>query len=218
MMVIGYTFMVSYTHYLLDLFNVLFVQGLTMLVLILGLILFLGIHSISIVAEPLRDRAVAISELGWKLFYAAVSLLGLWLIISGYSAARLDPYLIYVSPRWTRHLAALLLLPVFVFALAPYFPGRIKRVLGHPQLVAVKLWALSHLLVNGTLADLILFGSFLAWAVIDRISMKRRQPRPVPGMPESWVNDVILLVVGLALYVVTVLWAHKWLIGVAPFG
>lgn len=188
-----------------------------MLVLILGLILFLGIHSISIVAEPLRDRAVAISDMGWKLAYIAISVLGLWLIVSGYAAARLDPQLIYVSPGWMRHLAALLLLPVFVFALAPYFPGRIQRVLGHPQLVAVKLWALSHLLVNGTLADLILFGSFLAWAVIDRISLKKRKARSLPTVPESWINDVVLVVAGLALYGVTVLWAHKWLIGVAPF-
>lgn len=189
-----------------------------MLLLILGLILFLGIHSISIVAEPLRNRAVAISEIGWKLFYATISLIGLWLIISGYAQARLDPHLLYVTPGWMRHLAALLLLPVFVLFLAPYFPGRIKRVVGHPQLVGVKLWALSHLLVNGTLADLLLFGGFLAWAIADRISMKRRQQRPLPGAPESGFNDVILIVVGLGLYVVTVVWAHKWLIGVAPFG
>lgn len=189
-----------------------------MLVLVLGLVLFLGIHCISIVAEPLRNRAVAVSEIGWKLFYAAVSFLGLWLIISGYAAARLDPQIIYVTPGWMRHLAALLLLPVFVLFLAPYFPGRIKRVVGHPQLVGVKLWAASHLLVNGSLADLMLFGGFLAWAVVDRISMKRRQQRPLPGAPESGFNDIILIVAGLALYGVTAVWAHKWLIGVAPFG
>lgn len=189
-----------------------------MLALVLGLILFLGIHCISIVAEPLRNRAVAISEIGWKLFYALVSLLGLWLITTGYAESRLDPSIIYVTPGWMRHLAALLLLPVFVLFLAPYFPGRIKRIAAHPQLIAVKLWAVSHLLVNGSLADLILFGSFLAWAVADRISMKRRQQRPLPGAPESGFNDVILIVIGLVLYGVTAIWAHKWLIGVAPFG
>ena len=189
-----------------------------MLVLVLGLIFFLGIHSVSIVAEPLRNRAVARSETGWKLFYSVISLLGLWLIISGYAAARLDPTLIYVTPVWMRHLAAVLLLPVFVLFLAPYFPGRIKTATKHPQLIAVKLWALSHLLVNGTLADIILFGSFLAWAVVDRISMKKRQQRPLPGAPASALNDLILVIVGLALYGVTVVWAHKFLIGVAPFG
>ena len=189
-----------------------------MLALVLGLILFLGIHSVSIVAKPLRERAVAISDIGWKLLYAVISLLGLWLIFKGYGESRLDPYIVYVTPGWMRHLAALLLLPVFVLFLAPYFPGRIKRATGHPQLIAVKLWAVSHLLVNGALADLLLFGGFLVWAVVDRISMKRRQQRPLPGAPESSYNDLILIIAGIALYGVTVGWAHKWLIGVAPFG
>lgn len=189
-----------------------------MLVLVLGLILFLGIHSVAIVAMPLRTRAVAASEMGWKLFYVMVSLAGLWLIARGYAAYRLDPFIVYVTPGWMRHLSALLLLPVFILFLAPYFPGRIKRVTVHPQLIAVKLWAVAHLLVNGTLGDLVLFGSLLAWAVVDRISMKKRQPRPLPGAPASAYNDVILVIAGLALYGVTVVWGHQWLIGVAPFG
>jgi len=188
-----------------------------MLILVLGLILFLGIHSVAIVALPLRNRAAAVSEMGWKLFYAIISLAGLWLIARGYAQYRLDPYIVYVTPVWMRHLAALLLLPVFILFLAPYFPGRIKRVTVHPQLIAVKLWAVSHLLVNGALGDLVLFGSFLAWAVVDRISMKRREQRPLPGAPESAYNDVILVIAGLALYGATVVWGHKWLIGVAPF-
>ena len=111
----------------------------------------------------------------------------------------------------------LLLLPVFVFFFAPYFPGRIKSALKHPQLVAVKLWAFAHLLVNGTLADVLLFGSFLAWAVTDRVSLKTRPERPLPGPGESASNDVIVVVLGLVLYVVFALWAHEWLIGVRPF-
>ncbi|MFN2168786.1 MAG: NnrU family protein, partial [Anaerolineae bacterium] len=117
------------------------------------------------------------------------------------------------------HLAALLMLPVFVFFVAPYFPGRIKTTLKHPQLVAVKLWAVAHLLVNGTVADLVLFGSFLAWAVIDRISLKRRPERAVPGLaPAAGRNDALAIVVGLALYGLFAMVLHQRWIGVAPFG
>lgn len=186
--------------------------------LIAGLVLFLGMHSASIVALPLRDRLAAKSELGWKALYGIVSLVGIVLIVRGYAAARLDPVVLYAPPVWLRHLAAVLLIPVFVLFLAPYLPGRIKRVTKHPQLVAVKLWALAHLLVNGTLADVILFGSFLAWAVADRISLKRRPVREVPAAPESAANDVILVIVGLSLYVATVLWLHRLAFGVSPFG
>jgi uncharacterized membrane protein len=114
------------------------------------------------------------------------------------------------------------MLPVFVLLLAPYLPGRIKAMAKHPMLLAVKLWALAHLLANGTLADVLLFGGFLAWAVVDRISVKRREKagllRQAPALPASGANDAIALIGGLALYVVFVLWAHAWLIGVRPFG
>jgi uncharacterized membrane protein len=98
----------------------------------------------------------------------------------------------------------------------PYFPGKIKAKVGHPMLVAVKLWALAHLLANGMLHDLLLFGSFLAWAVVDRISMKRRTQRPIPTLPATRANDAIAVIGGLAVYVVMVVWAHQWLFGVAP--
>ena len=185
--------------------------------LLVGLLLFLGAHSISIIAPDLRNRMAAKSELGWKAAYSIVSLIGVVLIVRGYGASRLDPTLIYSTPVWLKHLSALLLLPVFSLFLAPYFPGRIKEKTKHPQLVAVKLWAFAHLLVNGTLADILLFGGFLAWAVADRISMKRRPARPLPGAPRSAVNDVILIVVGLALYLVTVFGLHERWFGVAPF-
>ncbi len=189
-----------------------------MAVLILGLVLFLGMHSVSIFAEGLRNRFAAKSEIGWKAFYGIVSLVGLWLIVRGYGAARLEPTVLYVPPTWLRHLVALLMLPVFVLFFAPYLPGRIKAATKHPQLVAVKLWAFSHLLANGTVADVVLFGSFLAWAVLDRISLKRRTPRPLPGAPASPMNDVIAVVVGLAAYAGFAFWAHKAWIGVSPFG
>jgi uncharacterized membrane protein len=186
--------------------------------LILGLVLFLGIHSASIFAGGLRDKMAARSELGWKAVYGIVSLAGLVLIVRGYADARLIPTLLYAPPVWTRHLAALLMLPMFILFFAPYFPGRIKTAARHPQLVAVKLWAVAHLLANGTVADVVLFGSFLAWAVVDRISLKRRPARPVPGAPESAINDVILVVLGLAAYAGFAMWAHARWIGVAPFG
>ena len=122
------------------------------------------------VALPVRERMVAKNEMAWKGLYALASLAGIVLMVRGYAELRSAPTVLYATPYWMRHVAALLLLPVFIFFIAPYFPGRIKTALKHPQLAAVKLWAFAHLLVNGTLADVLLFGSFLVWAVADRIS------------------------------------------------
>lgn len=188
-----------------------------MTTLIVGLVLFLGLHSLSIVNEPLRNRLHAsLGEAAFKGLYSLASLVGLVLIIWGYGAARLDPTVVYMPPGWLRHLAMLLLIPVFPLLFATYFPGKIKAKLGHPMLVAVKLWALAHLLTNGMLHDVLLFGSFLAWAVVDRISLKRRNQRPMATLPASKANDAIAIVGGLAVYVVTVFWAHQCLFGVAP--
>ena len=190
-----------------------------MTMLIAGLIIFLGVHSMSIVSASWRDAMAAkMGEIPFKAVYAVVSIVGFVLMAKGYGEARLEPVVLYTPPIWTRHLAALLLIPVFVFFLATYLPGRIKATLKHPSLVAVKLWALAHLIANGTLADVLLFGGFLAWAVADRISMKRRVARPLPGAPPSKANDIIALVAGLALYGVFVFWLHAWLIGVSPMG
>ena len=182
--------------------------------LIIGLFLFFGMHSISIVAEPLRDRLAAKSKLGWKALYALISLLGIFLIVKGYSQARLTPTLIYESPYWLRHLNALLMLPVFILFLAPYFRGIISTFTKHPQLFAVILWALSHLLVNGNLADILLFGSFFVWAMADLMSMKYRVSRPIPGLKESAVNDVIIVITGLGLYFLFTVYLHGLLIGI----
>ncbi len=191
--------------------------------LVLGLVLFLGVHSVAIVAPGLRERFVAQrGELLWKGVYSVVSVLGFVLMGVGYAAAREHPVWLYQPPMGLRHATALLMLPVFVLLLAAYLPGRIQRATKHPMLVATKLWALSHLLANGTLADVLLFGGFLAWAVVDRISVKRRSAagplRPVPALPASGWNDAIAVVGGLALYVGFTLWAHAAWIGVRPFG
>lgn len=188
-----------------------------MLWLIVGLVLFIGVHSVSIVAPAWRDaQAARLGEGAWKGLYSVVSAIGLVLIVIGYGAARQSPVSIWNPPFWTRHLAALLMLPVFTLFLAAYLPGRIKTAAKHPMLLAVKLWATAHLVANGMLADVLLFGALLAWAVADRISLKRRTPRPVPGASPSPANDVIAVVAGLAIYGVTVFWAHAWLFGVAP--
>ncbi len=190
-----------------------------MTTLIIGLLIFLGMHSISIVAPAKRDAlALKFGPIGWRAIYGVVSIVGFYFIVTGYAAARLNPVVLYQPPTWTSHLVALLMLPVFVFFLAAYLPGKIKTALKHPMLVAVKIWALSHLLANGMLADVILFGSFLAWAVVDRISLKRRVARPNLAAPEGKLNDIIAVVAGIGLYVAFVVHLHLALIGVAPFG
>ncbi|MBX3622364.1 MAG: NnrU family protein [Rhizobacter sp.] len=187
-----------------------------MTLLVVGLVLFLGIHSVSIVAPAWRDARAARSEMGWKGVYTLVSLVGFVLIVYGYGLARQSPVVLYAPPTWLRHVALLLLVPVFPLLFAAYLPGRLKAAAKHPMLVATKLWAVAHLLANGTLADVLLFGGFLAWAVADRISLKRRVPRPVPGAPPSAANDAIAVVGGLVVYGLFVWRAHAWLIGVSP--
>lgn len=195
--------------------------------LVLGLVLFLGVHALSIVSVAGRDRlAHRLGDGPFKGLYSLVSLAGLVLIVWGYGLARENPVLLYSLPGGFRHLAALLMLPVFVLLLAAYLPGRIQRAARHPMLLAVKLWAFSHLLAQsvtgGTLADVLLFGGFLAWAVADRISLKRRAQagglRPVPALPAGRANDAVALLGGLALYGAFVGGAHAWLFGVRPFG
>ena len=190
-----------------------------MIVLVAGLVLFLGVHSVSIAAPGWRDAmASRLGEYVWKAAYSLLSIAGFVLIVKGYAAARLDPTVLWVPPGWTRHAAALLMVPVFPLLLAAYLPGRIKTRAKHPMVLAVKFWALAHLLANGMLADVVLFGAFLAWGVAERVSLKRRAPRPVPGLPASAVNDAIVVVGGLALFVVFALWLHPRLIGVAVAG
>jgi len=184
---------------------------------ILGLVLFFGTHLISVFALPLRDRLAGRNQLVWKLGYSIIALIGLILLIRGYGEIRLTASIFYIPPIWLRHVVALLLIPVFILFIAPYFPSRINKIIKHPQLLAVKLWAASHLLVNGSSADLMLFGAFLIWAVIVRISLKRRPVRPVPHIPASEMNTVLVIVAGFILYVVFAMWLHAPLIGVRPF-
>jgi len=186
-----------------------------MSLLIIGLLLFFAAHSVSIVNVSWRDRVAArLGVMTWQGLYALVALAGLVLIIWGYGLARQDPLVLYLPPAWLRQGATLLQIFVFPLLLATYLPGRIQAAAKHPMLAATKLWALAHLLANGTLADVLLFGSFLAWAVADRISLKRRTPPPVSTLPPSRMNDGLVIVLGLALYAAFVFWGHGWLIGV----
>ena len=191
-----------------------------MLVFLLGLALFLGIHSVAIAAPAWRAQQVARHGAGrWKGIYALIAGIGLVLLVVGYGMARRDPTVLYSPPAALRHVALLVMLPVFPLLFAAYLPGRIRRAAKHPMLLAVKFWATAHLLANGTLVDVILFGSFLAWAVADRISVKRRsaaEAHDAPAAPAGPLNDAIAVAGGLAVYVVFLLWGHRWLIGVSP--
>ncbi len=191
-----------------------------MALLVAGLIIFLGIHSISIVAPAWRDAQVARrGEKAWKGIYSIVSLIGFVLLLYGYGLARHTNAMVYAPPTAMRHLALLLMVPVFPLLLAAYWPGRIQRATKHPMLLAVIIWALAHLLANGTLADVLLFGGFLLWAAVDRIVVARRAvPHEVPGAPPSKINDLIAVVGGLAIYAAFIMGVHRWLIGVSPLG
>lgn len=185
--------------------------------LIVGLVVFLGAHAFSIVAPAARERIVArIGAGAWRGIYSLVSLLGLVLIVHGYALARAHPIIVYVPPLGLHYVTAVLMLAVFPLLFAAYLPGRIQRATKHPMLLAVKVWALAHLLANGALADLVLFGSFMLWAGLDRMSLKRRAPRPLSAAPPGPANDLIAVLVGLGVYAAFVLGVHRWLFGVAP--
>ena len=186
-------------------------------ILIAGLAIFLGIHTVSIVAPEWRAAQVARVGVGpWKGLYSVIAAIGLGLLIYGYGVARQQPLALYTPPAALRHLALLVMVPVFPLFVAAYFPGRIQAAAKHPMLLATKLWATAHLLANGTLADVLLFGGFLVWAIADRVSVKRRPPRSIPGAPPRPFNDAIALVVGLAIYALLVFGGHRWLFGVSP--
>jgi uncharacterized membrane protein len=155
---------------------------------------------------------------GWRGFYSLVSIVGFVLILYGFHRARQAPIVLYLAPDWMRHVTFFLMLPVFPLLIAAYLPGRIKTAMKHPMLAAVKIWALAHLLSNGMLADVLLFGAFLVWAVCDRISLKRRPPQVIRTAPRGRFNDLIAVIAGLALYVFFIRWAHVWLFGVSPLG
>jgi uncharacterized membrane protein len=189
-------------------------------VLILGLVVFIGAH---VFVTRRKARAALIARIGewpYKGLFALVSLLGLVLIVWGFGHYRAAGYIqVWTPPTWIRHVTVALVWPAIILVTAAYIPGNIKRTLKHPMLVGVKLWAFAHLLSNGDLGSIILFGSILAWAVYDRISLKRRTDPGAPLIPVGgWRNDVIAVAVGTILYLALGFVFHPLFIGVPVFG
>ena len=193
-----------------------------MLLLLLGLVLFLGAHSARIVADGPRRRFIeARGENAWKGVYSIVSLAGLILIGIGYGRASEVPTIVWLPPTWLAHLNWLLTAVAFVLVAAAYVPGnRIRAAVGHPMVLGVKVWAFGHFLVNGALAPMLLFGAFLAWAVADYVSSRRRDRAQgvVRTADGGLVADLATVGVGTLAWAVFAFALHTWLIGVSPFG
>ena len=192
-----------------------------MTLLIIGLLLFLGVHSVRIVAEDFRSAQIArIGPLAWKGLYSVASLVGFGLVVWGYGIARQQPVVLWPSQAWLRHAAALLMLVSFVFLAAAYVPGNgIKARLQHPMVLGVKVWALAHLLANNSLADLLLFGSFLIWAVFNfRAAKARDRATGAARAAGSGARTAITVVIGIAAWAAFAFLAHRPLIGVSVSG
>ncbi len=191
-----------------------------MIALILGLLIFLGVHSVRVVGDGWRAAQIArVGETLWKGLYSLAAAVGLALIIWGYHLAQAQPLVLWTPPSWMRHLGALLTVPAFVLLAAAYVPrNRIKAAVGHPMVAGVKLWAFAHLLVNGTLAAMLLFGAFLVWAVADFTSARRRDRAAGTRYPAGTASrDAVVVVVGLVAWALFAFLLHGWLIGVRPF-
>jgi uncharacterized membrane protein len=189
-------------------------------VLVLGLVVFIATH-VFVTMRPQRGAVVKqIGEWPYKGLFALVAIVGVFLIGDGFAQYRATGWVdVWYPPTWTRHITVLLMWPAMILVTAAYIPGDIKRTLKHPMLVGVKLWAVAHLISNGDLGSIILFGSILAWAVYDRITLKRRSDPGAPPIPVGGRrNDIMAIVVGTILYVAVGLVFHPLVIGRAVFG
>lgn len=192
-----------------------------MWLLIVGLIVFLGSHSLRIVAEGWRTRQIArFGEGPFKGIYSVVSIIGFVVLIWGFGAARQQPVLLYVPPPWLRHANALFTLVAFVLVAAAYVPrNHLKAKIGHPMLAGVKAWAIGHLLASGMLHDVVLFGAFLAWAVAAFVVARRRDRANGVAYPAGTaLGDGLVVVIGIGAWAAFAFWLHARWIGVAPFG
>ena len=192
-----------------------------MALMLVGLLIFLGVHSVRVFANGWRARTIArIGEGPWKGAYSLLSLAGFVMIVWGFGLARQQPVLLWQPPSGMRHLAALLVLLAFIGVAAAYVPGNMIRArLHHPMVLGVKTWAVAHLLANGTLADVLLFGSFLLWAVLSFIAARRRdRVDNTVYRPGTLAPTVVTLLVGAAAWAGFAFWLHAAWIGVRPFG
>ncbi|MBX2836054.1 MAG: NnrU family protein [Gammaproteobacteria bacterium] len=202
-----------------------------MTILILGLFLFLGIHSVRIFSEQSRQGFIDKHSMSaWMGLFSIVSIIGLVLIAYGYGQTRLNPVFLWHPPLFTRHIAALLMLFAMVLVVAPYVPrNHIKAKLGHPMILGVKVWAFAHLIANGRLGDVVLFGAFLAWAILDFRSARQRGSTEPAAEATATTSEVIqveptttatitTIVIGIAAYLLFALVLHQYLIGISVFG
>jgi uncharacterized membrane protein len=191
-----------------------------MWLLILGLVLFLGVHSTRIVADAWRARQVARMGNAWKGLYSLASIAGFVLLLYGFHAASEHPVELYSPPRWLRDANAVFTLAAFVLVAAAYVPrNHLKAWLGHPMYAGIKVWALGHLLATGMLHDVLLFGAFLAWSIAGFMVSRRRDRRDGASYPVGAVpGDVITAVAGIATWALFAFWLHERWIGTSPFG
>lgn len=191
-----------------------------LLVMILGLVLFLGAHLLTTQRSARASVVEALGPSGYKIVYSLVSLAGIVLIAWGFGRYRAEGWInVWEPPVALKHLTVALMLPAVILVVASYLRGRIYQTVKHPMLAGIKLWAAAHLLANGDLGSIILFGSFLAWAVYDRISLKRRPDAGAPAIPVGGVgNDLLAVVVGVIVYLALTFAFHPVVIGVPVIG
>lgn len=186
-----------------------------MTLLVLGLALFFLLHLVPIFAREARGSVISrIGAMPYKGLFALASISSLFLVYKGWTLT--DPVLVYEAPRWAFHVAALLVLVGFILFIASNAPTNIRRIIRHPQLTAIILWALGHLMVNGDTRSLLFFGGFFVWSLITILGSNHRDGAWAKPAPVGKVKDVVTVLIGLVLYGVFAVWAHEWLIGVSP--
>ena len=188
-------------------------------ILILGLIVLLGAH-VFVTFRGARERMIArLGQNGYRGLFSIIALAGLVLIVWGYGDYRAHDWIdVWSPPAFMRHVTVGLMLFAVIFLVATFIPSRIKVKLKHPMLTSVKTWAFAHLLSNGDLGSILLFGSFLAWGVYARIAAKRRGDLGVSTAPAGWTNDIVVVVLGIVIYLALGFWFHPYVIGVPVFG
>jgi len=191
-----------------------------MTLLAAGLILFVVVHSLRIFADDWRSQMLArLGPNAWKGIISVISLVGIIMMSKGYAAARAAPIVLWQSPVWLSHLVSLLTLVAFILFVIAYIPkNKIKFRLGHPMVISVKIWAFGHLLANGTLADLVLFGGLLAWAVMSFRAARQRDRREGTVRPAGAMGQTLAAIgLGSVIWAWFAFYGHAWLIGVQPF-